>query len=337
MRGRVESSDRGARGGAVRFAPALPVLGRSHPVTRVLVLGADGMLGSMVCRVLSDVPEFDVVRCSRSASRRDLVFDANHDSVEELLDTAQCDWIINGIGILDCHIDESDPASVATAIHVNSTLPNRLAAAIAGRDSRLIHVTTDGVFSGRNAPYDEHATHDEVRIYGRSKSLGEPRSANCITLRCSIVGPETSPAHSLLGVVLSQPHGSVITGYTNHRWNGVTTLHLARVCAALIRGGHDDLPSLLHIVPGDEVSKAELIRLCLTAFGRNDLRVEDQPAPQPINRILTTRHSETNRRLWDAAGYAEPPAIADMVAELAATFHGQQAASGGPPRNLTGL
>ena len=275
------------------------------------------MLGSMVARVLSTEQELEVVRCSRFGTQRDLAFDADRHSVEELLDATRCDWIINAIGILDRHIDESDPGSVARAIHVNSTFPNRLAAA-AGRDSRLIHITTDGVFSGRNAPYDETAPHDAAGVYGRSKSLGEPCFPNCINLRSSIIGLEKPPAKSLLGVMLSHSPGSVVTGYTNHRWNGVTTLHLARLCAAVIQGDDDHLPSVLHVVPGNSVSKAELISLCLLAFGRNDLTVEKRPALEPVDRTLRTTHPELSRRLWNSAGYAAPPTIGEMATELAA-------------------
>jgi dTDP-4-dehydrorhamnose reductase len=286
----------------------------------VLVLGADGMLGSMIARVLSTKSTLRVVRCSRTGGPPDFQFDASRDTIEELLAATRTEWIVNAIGILDRHIDENDPDSVAAAIHVNATFPNRLAAA-ASRHSRVIHFTTDGVYSGRDAPYDEKAPHDAVGVYARSKSLGEPRSPNCVNLRCSIIGPESLPASSLLGRILSQPPGTVLTGYTNHRWNGVTTLHLARLCAAVIQGNHIHLPSVLHVVPGDVVSKAELISLCLLAFGRNDLTVDGQPAPIPANRTLRTVHPEINRRLWAAAGHAAPPTIDEMVRELASTCH----------------
>ncbi len=293
---------------------------RFRSVTSVLVLGADGMLGSMIARVLSAQSSLHVVRCSRSGIPPGLAFDANRDEVEELLAMTRTEWIVNAIGILDRQIDEDDPDCVAAAIHVNSTFPNRLAAAAAG-DSRVIHFTTDGVFSGHKAPYDEAASHDAIGIYARSKSLGEPRSANCVNLRCSIIGPENPPAKSLLGTILSRPPGSVITGYTNHRWNGVTTLHLARFCLAVIQDRSSQLPSVLHVVPRDVVNKAELIRLTISAFGRHDLSVDAQPASVPVDRTLCTEHPETNQRLWAAAGYPEPPTVAEMVRELASFCH----------------
>jgi dTDP-4-dehydrorhamnose reductase len=285
---------------------------------KVLVLGADGMLGSMVARVLSTNSALHVVRSTRIGARHDLAFDATQHSVSDLLDEARCDWIINAIGILDRNIDETDPDSVVAAINVNASFPNRLAAA-AGRDRRVLHISTDGVFSGRNAPYDEPAPHDAAGVYARTKSLGEPRSSNCVTLRCSIIGPEGSSARSLLGTILSQPFGAVITGRSNHRWNGVTTLHLARLCAALILADDSNLPSVLHVVPGDTVSKAQLIELCIAAFGRSDLTVSAQRAAVPMDRTLCTVHPEINQRLWAGAGHAVPPTIDEMVKDLAAT------------------
>jgi dTDP-4-dehydrorhamnose reductase len=264
-------------------------------------------------------PEFNVVGCSRSGALGDLQFDVRLHSIEALLETTHYDWVINAIGVLSCHVDEDDPGSVAAAVQVNSTFPNQLAAA-AGTGTRVIHMTTDGVFSGRNGPYDEEARHDDTGVYGRSKSLGEPRSENCISLRCSVIGPEKHPARSLLGRLVSQPPGAVMTGYTNHRWNGITTLHMAKLCTALIRNGDVRLPRVLHVVPGDALTKAELIALCALAFGRNDLVIDPQPAWEPVDRTLQTRYPEINQQLWNAAGYTVPPSISEMVRELSAAY-----------------
>jgi len=284
-------------------------------MTRVLVLGASGMLGTMVARVLASNSALEVVASTRQGAGAALAFDADRDSIPELLDSARCDWIINAIGILDRRIDEADPVSVAAAIEVNATLPNRLVAA-AGRRRRVIHISSDGVFSGRTAPYDERAPRDADSVYALSKSLGEVRSANVVNLRCSIIGRDEHPAKSLLGWAVSLPPGATITGYTNHHWNGVTTYHLAKLCAAVILSDIHDLPNLLHIVPGDAVSKAELLQLILSAFGRGDVNVVAESAPVPVDRTLGTVYPEVNQRLWGAAGHPTPPTIQEMVNEL---------------------
>jgi dTDP-4-dehydrorhamnose reductase len=285
-------------------------------MTNVLVLGANGMLGSMVVRVLAGYPDFDVVGTVRTGREGQPAFEVGRDSLEELLSSVRCDWILNAIGVLDRHITASDPASVASAITVNAEFPNRLAGATRGAQ-QVINFTTDGVFSGRRGPYDEMSEQDAAGVYARSKGLGEVQADNVVNLRCSIIGPEEPPAVSLLGWALSQPQGATITGFTNHQWNGLTTLHLAKICAALIAGDVPDLPSTLHVVPYDAVSKAELLRLSLEAFGRSDLTVSPRAAANAVDRRLSTAYPEINARLWAAAGYARPPAVSEMVIELA--------------------
>ncbi len=285
-------------------------------MTRVLLLGADGMLGGMVWRLLGSDPEIEVVASTRGGRDGTLAFDAARDSVSELVDAAGCRWIINAVGFLDHRIDPDDPGTIATAVDINASFPNRLAAA-AGPERRVILVATDGVFSGRHAPYDEWAPRDADGVYPRSKALGEVRSPHVVSLRCSVIGPEPEPARSLLGWALAQPAGATITGYSNHRWNGITSLHFAQLCRGMIRGDDHDLPSLIHVVPDDSVSKAELLQLALEAFGRGDVTVVAQPAPVAVDRRLGTGYPEVNRRLWAAAGHPGPPTIAQMVAELA--------------------
>jgi len=285
-------------------------------MTSVLVLGADGMLGAMVASVLASNSELQVVASTRHGGHGTLAFDAGRDSIAEFLDAAACEWIVNAIGVLERRINEDDPNSIATAIEVNAAFPHRLAAA-AARGRFVIQIAIDGVFSGQNAPYNERALHDAEGVYARSKSLGEVRSANAVTLRCSIIGPEPPLGRSLLGWALSRPPGTAISGYTNHRWNGITTLHLAKLCAGIILSDHHHLRSLWHVVPGDSVSKAELIQMMLAAFERGDVTVKPEPAAVAVDRTLGTIDPDVNRHLWTAAGYPAPPTVAEMVQELA--------------------
>ena len=105
----------------------------------VLVLGAGGMLGSMVAR-------------TRIPAGRER-FEAGRDDVGPLLDETGCRWVVNAIGVIKPRIDEADPASVERAMEVNGRFPHELAEAAGARGARVIHVTTDGVFSGRAGPY----------------------------------------------------------------------------------------------------------------------------------------------------------------------------------------
>ena len=211
-------------------------------MTKVLVLGAGGMLGNMVARVLGARPDLDVetvVRGDRptaTGNRPELRFDVLHDPIGPLLDSDSYEWIVNAIGITKPHIDPSIARSIEHAVAVNALFPFRLAAATAERGQRVIQIATDGVFSGVRGPYDEAAPHDALDVYGKSKSLGEAPAQNVVHLRCSIIGPEHPPAASLLQWTLSAPPGAHLRGYTGQRWNGITTFHFAEAVRRRDRG-----------------------------------------------------------------------------------------------------
>ena len=270
----------------------------------VLVLGAQGMLGRAVSAQLR-AAGLDV----RAPARTE--FDARRDDPAALLVGIDC--AVNAIGILRSRIDE---VGREAAFEVNAAFPHRLTEAARVGGARIIHVTTDAVFTGTGgAPYDESAPHDATDVYARSKSEGEVDAPHVVNLRCSIVGPEPPPGRSLLAWLLGQPRGARVDGYANHRWNGLTTLHLARLIRAAIEGVA--LPNVLHVVPADAVTKAELLALLARAFGRDDLEIVPVEAPQAVDLRLATVHPEALAALWRAAGYAEPPTIAGMVRELA--------------------
>ncbi|HEY4825161.1 MAG TPA: sugar nucleotide-binding protein [Solirubrobacteraceae bacterium] len=291
-------------------------------MTKVLVLGAGGTLGGMVTRVLGESAELDVTATGRAAERAPdgtsphRRFDVLRDSLEPLLDDARCEWIVNAVGVIKPRIHEEDRASIENAILVNAVFPHRLAAAAAERGQRIIQIATDGVFSGPLGPYDEATPHDPLDVYGKTKSLGEVADSHVYNLRCSIIGPESSPPRSLLGWALSAPANAELRGYTGQRWNGVTTMHFARLCGAIIAGAQT--PTAQHVVPADSVSKAELLELALAAFGRSDVTVRPELGPEPADRTLSTRDPSANERLWRAAGYDHPPTIREMLEELAA-------------------
>ena len=283
-------------------------------MTRVLVLGETGMLGSMVAAVLEARDDLDVVACGRTGPH---ALDACHDDPAGVLDAVRPEWVVNAIGIVKPRIDARSPASIEQAIEVNARFPQRLAQAAAARDARVVHAATDCVFSGRDGLYDETAPHDCDDVYGQSKSLGEAPQEHVVNLRCSIIGPErSSPPRSLLGWLLSQPHGARLNGYVDHRWNGITTLHFAHLCAGIVRG---EAPAggTVHVVPQDVVTKAELLALLARAYGREDLEIVPGPSPAPVDRSLATLAPERNEALWRAAGYSRPPTIEAMVGELA--------------------
>ena len=244
------------------------------------------MLGSMV----SDTWEGDF------ASFNHQEFDAVVPNFDKLMHT---DWVVNCIGIIKPYCDD-----VLTAVRVNAEFPHLLS-------ENTIQIATDCVYSGKKGGYVETDPHDATDVYGKTKSLGE--ASHIKNLRCSIIGPETKNHVSLLDWFLGQEKAN---GFTNHLWNGVTTYHFSKLVQGIIREGIE-LPSVQHIVPGDVVTKAELLRIIAEAYNK-DIPVTETEAPEAVDRTLATNNPELNARIWKAAGYDNPPTIKQMVAELAA-------------------
>lgn len=178
------------------------------------------MLGRYVSKYLQSKYKINEI------NRVDL--DAEKSTKETILDVfnkrefKKDDVVINCIGMIKPQVDKLGPVA---AIKVNSIFPRLLADSIEFLQGRLIHITTDCVWDGASGNYDENFPHNALDVYGKSKSLGEPE--NCTVLRTSIIGEEVSNSRSLVEWVKSNKNGSA-NGFTNHFWNGVTCLELAK-------------------------------------------------------------------------------------------------------------
>lgn len=294
---------------------------------KIVVLGAGGMLGSMVTAVAAVVPELEVTASMRNPSApprlpdgcRDVgwrALDAETASVADLSDLLNgAAWAVNAIGVIKPYIRD-DAASTERAIRVNGLFPHTLARAAEASGCRVLQIATDCVYSGTIGRYGEGALHDALDVYGKTKSLGEVYSPMVHHLRCSIVGPEPQTKVSLLEWFRGQPHGAVLRGFVNHRWNGVTTLHFARICLGIMAAGLE-LPQSHHLVPTGDVSKKELLDVLAREYRRADLTVNEAEAAEAVDRTLTTRNDALNLELWRAAGYDLPPTVPAMLGELA--------------------
>jgi dTDP-4-dehydrorhamnose reductase len=226
------------------------------------------------------------------------------------------DYIINCLGITKPHINDDNEQDVTKARLVNSLFPAELAAFAEQAGARVIQIATDCVFSGGKGHYLETDIHDAEDVYGKTKSLGEVVSKNVMHIRVSTIGRELGRSTLLLEWVLSHPQGATIPGFTDHFWNGVTTHHFAKIIRGIIE--NDAFESgLSHLLPANELSKADLVRQIASAFGRYDLMVKDTDSGKPINRTLSTTNPDFNSQLWLGAGYPEIPTIEQLIAEIA--------------------
>jgi dTDP-4-dehydrorhamnose reductase len=279
----------------------------------VLVLGGSGMLGHELWRTCAErFDAYATVRSDEPSGPVTEVLDAGRilagvraeepRTIARALDETQADAVVNCIGIVKQAVDDAEPA-----IRVNALFPHQLAAACRERGARLIHISTDCVFSGERGGYAESDLPDPVDTYGRSKLLGEPAMPRALTIRTSMIGRELATSHGLLEWFLAQSGGSV-RGFTAAVFSGPTTPVLSRAIADLIER-HPERQGLWH-VSAEPIAKHDLLLQLRDTF---ELDVEIEPDDS----VVIDRSLDSSR-FREATGW-EPPSWPEMVAELAAS------------------
>jgi len=281
---------------------------------RALVIGGAGMLGHRLQATLRPAHEtFVTVRKAADRYAALGIFDRSHliDRVDAQVDAdlerafeiARPEVAINCVGIIKQLRESEDPL---TAISVNALLPHRLARLCAARGARLVHVSTDCVFSGEKGRYTETDPPDPRDLYGRSKLLGEVGSAGAITLRTSMIGREIDTRSGLVEWFLGQ-RGGRVSGYKRAIYTGFTTAVLSRIILDVI-DRHRDLSGVWH-VSSDPIDKYSLLNLINAAFGLGVVIDPDE--------TFACDRSLDGARYRSRAGFT-PPSWADMIAELRA-------------------
>lgn len=279
---------------------------------RLLVLGGTGMLGHKLAQVLVRDPEgdsresFEVAVTTRGPAsdfeghpvlgameRLGEVRAEDFASVTRAVADFRPDAVVNAIGLVKQDPRARDPLE---AIRVNALFPHRLAQLCRAVGARLIHFSTDCVFSGRRGHYRESDPPDPQDLYGRSKLLGEVDESGCLTLRTSIVGRELRGGRGLLEWFLSQAEAERVHGYTRAVFSGLTTRAVAERVVHILRR-HPDLSGVWHVA-SDPVSKHELLCRLRDAF---DLRIEIEPD----ERVVCDRSLDPGR-FEEATGLPRP-------------------------------
>ena len=238
---------------------------------RVLVLGGAGMLGHKVWQVFRD--RFDTwvtVRSSRE-HRATGLFSGDHvipevrvedfDGIVRACARARPTAIVNCIGIVKQLEAAKDPLA---SIAVNALFPHRAAALGRAVGARMIHISTDCVFSGLRGRYSERDVPDADDLYGRTKLLGEVSGPGCLTLRTSIIGRELSATTGLAEWFLGQ-RGRSVKGYTRALFSGLTTRALARLLADVVER-HPALDGVYHVA-SPPITKYDLLGKLNHAYG----------------------------------------------------------------------
>jgi dTDP-4-dehydrorhamnose reductase len=235
---------------------------------KIAVLGSTGMAGHVIAQYLQEQGHqvYRASRSERNTAASAAVDVTDFPRLKALLDDVQPDAVVNCIGLLQkACADRPDQA-----VLLNAYYPHWLERTFADTPTRVIHLSTDCVFSGARGGYREDDPTDGDSMYDRSKALGELHNAKDLTFRMSIIGPDIDPRGTGLFNWFMSQRGT-IQGWTRAIWSGVTTIELARGIDAALQG---DLSGLYHLVPDTSIDKYSLLELIRTAFHRQSVQID---------------------------------------------------------------
>ncbi|CAM3403066.1 dTDP-4-dehydrorhamnose reductase family protein [Aquirufa ecclesiirivi] len=254
---------------------------------KILILGANGMAGHVINLVLRDMPDkFIVTSIAKKHSKVpiDTLLDVtNFMKLSELIHISKFDFIINCTGILNKKAD----SDFDQAILINSYLPHFLEKITQNTSTKVIHLSTDCVFSGKSGDYKEGDFKDGIGVYALSKSLGEIENNKDLTIRTSIIGPELHESGIGLFNWFMKQSGSSIYGFTKAFWSGVTTLELARILVDLMDIG--ELSGIVHVTSAKKINKYDLITLFKQYFKNKDFIILEDRKHAVDKSLLNTR------------------------------------------------
>lgn len=283
---------------------------------KVLILGAGGMLGNAVIRVMCENQHLEVFGTIRSnnvpkifsteiAKKIITGLDVtDRDSLVKLFADIKPDVVINCVGLVKQLAEVDDPL---IALPINAILPHQLANLCRLTEARLVHISTDCVFSGTKGNYKETDTPDATDLYGKSKYIGELNDTHTITLRVSIIGHELQSAHGLIDWFLAQ-QGSC-KGFNQAVFSGLPTTVLAAIIRDIVLP-KPELSGVYHVA-AKPISKYDLLSLVAKVYGKAINIIPDDQ--------LVIDRSLNADRFKSATGYEAP-----SWEELIRTMHAYQ-------------
>ena len=232
---------------------------------KLLILGATGMAGHVVYNYLNETKKYDIATVCHSGriepnSYELDIYDTNR--LKEIIELEKPDAIINCIGIL-IKCSRKNPAN---AIYVNAYFPHKLSEILHSvlPDSKVIHISTDCVFSGAEGNYKDTDIKNALDTYGMTKNLGELINDKDLTIRTSIIGPELKKnGEGLMHWIFNQREAGELNGYQKSIWGGVTTLELAKVIDSVLDNG---ITGLYQVSNNEGITKYDLVSLIVKEF-----------------------------------------------------------------------
>lgn len=267
-----------------------------------MVLGATGMAGHVMYLHLESTGKYSMsnVVFRTSLNHDSMIVDAtDREAVERVMEAVRPDVVINCIGVL---VNDSK-AHPDRAIFLNAYFPHLLKSLCFRYGARLIHISTDCVFSGKKGNYTETDFRDADDVYGRSKALGEITDNSNLTIRTSIIGPELKATGEGLFHWFMHQSGE-IRGFKSAIWGGVTTWELAKAVDVAIDTG---VSGLVQLSNGAGISKYDLLHLFRDIWRKEDVSI------LPDNRCKLNKSIACSSKF----GY-KVPSYREMLNDMAA-------------------
>lgn len=251
---------------------------------KIFVAGGRGMAGHMIANYFKRIPNSEVYYSIREQSDSPKIIQldlTDEKSTYEVLSQIRPDVVINAAGILN----EDTVKRLKEAIYINSLLPHLLADYGEKLGFRLIHISTDCVFSGLKGKYVEDSLADGTSIYAKTKSLGEVKAQRHSTIRTSIIGPELREHGIGLFHWFMKQTGN-IEGYQHVYWNGVTTLELSKAIDWVLQ---NNIGGLVHLGADPEISKYDLLHVIKNEFNKEDVQIIPNSIIKSDKTLVNTR------------------------------------------------
>ncbi|MFE3848012.1 dTDP-4-dehydrorhamnose reductase family protein [Flavobacterium sp. LB3P45] len=238
---------------------------------KILVIGVKGMAGHMLYNYFTESKLYDVYGLARNIESGSQLFNidvSDTAQLQSLFATHQFDYVVNCIGILNNDAEDFP----SKAIWFNSYFPHYLEEITKDTKTKIIHISTDCVFSGKEGGYTEDDIKNGIGFYAQSKALGELTNAKDVTIRTSIIGPELNQnGIGLFHWFMSQSDEAKLSGYTNAFWSGLTTLELAKIVLEIIE---QNINGLIQVAHSSKIDKYNLISLFNSIYKNSKIAIE---------------------------------------------------------------
>lgn len=253
----------------------------------ILIIGIKGMAGHLLYNFFKEKCGFNVFGVARGIQEDEHLFNidvSNTERLKDLIVSKKFDCVINCIGILNKDAEDNP----AKAIWFNSYFPHFLEEITNNTLTKVIHISTDCVFSGKgNGGYTEESFKDGIGFYAQSKALGEIVNNKDVTIRTSIIGPELNEnGIGLFHWFMGQSNDSSLKGFSKAFWSGITTLELAMVVNEII---DQNITGLIQVAGRSKIDKYSLLHLFNEIYRENIITIEDSSSYQVDKSLISSR------------------------------------------------